>query len=70
MLHYQNLKLKLKLKKKINGVLEFKQSPSIKPHIEQNTELQREAEKEGNKIKNQNAKLRNNSIFGKSINIQ
>ena len=29
--------------------------------------MQREAEKEGNKIKKQNAKLRNNGIFGRSI---
>ena len=29
--------------------------------------MPREAEKKGDKIKNQNAKLRNNAIFGKSI---
>ena len=32
-----------------------------------NSELQREAKKEVNKIKKQNAKLRNNSKFGKLI---
>ena len=32
-----------------------------------NTDLRREAEKEGKKIKKQNAKLRNNAVFGKSI---
>ena len=32
-----------------------------------NTELQREAKKEVNKMKKQNAKLRNNSKFGKLI---
>ena len=31
--------------------------------------MQAEAEKEGDKIKKQNAKLRNNAIFGKSIKI-
>ena len=31
--------------------------------------MQIEAEKEGDKIKKQNAKLRNNAIFGKSIKI-
>ena len=35
--------------------------------IQLNRDLRREAEKEGNKIKKQNAKLRNNVIFGKSI---
>ena len=38
----------------------------MKPYIERNTDLQREAEKKGNKIKKQNAKLRNNPIFDKS----
>ena len=37
----------------------------LKRYIECNIELRREAEKEGNKIKNQNAKLRNSDIFGK-----
>ena len=48
-------------------ILEFKQEPFLKPYIERNTELRGEEEKEGNKIKKENAKLRNNSIFGKSI---
>ena len=39
----------------------------IKPYIKCNTDLQRNADKEGNKIKNQNAKLRSSVIFGKSI---
>ena len=39
----------------------------IKPYIKCNTDLQRNADKEGNKIKNQNAKLRNSAIFRKSI---
>ena len=47
-------------------MLEFKQEPFLKPYIERNTNLQREAEK-ATKSKKQNAKLRNNAIFGKSI---
>ena len=37
-------------------MLEFKQEPFLKQYIERNTKLRREAEKEGNKIKNQNSK--------------
>ena len=47
-------------------MLEFKQEPFLKPYIERNTNLQREAEKL-TKSQKQNAKLRNNAIFGKSI---
>ena len=39
----------------------------MKSYIKRNTDLQREAEKECNKINKQNAKLRNNAIFCKSI---
>ena len=35
--------------------------------MKHNTDLQKEAEKESNKIKKQNGKLRTNAIFGKSI---
>ena len=35
--------------------------------MESNTELRREAEKEDNKMKRQNSILRNNVVFGKSI---
>ena len=69
-LHYQNLELDLNLglqMKKNDRIIEFKQDPFLKPYIERNTDLRREAEKEGNKIKKQKAKLRNNSIFGKLI---
>ena len=68
-LHYQNLKLYLNLglQFKIQKILEFKQVPFLKTYIEHNTELQRGAEKEGNKIKKQNAKRRNSAIFGESI---
>ena len=42
-------------------ILEFKQEPFLKP------ELRVETEKKYNKIKKQNAKLRNNATFGKLI---
>ena len=45
-------------------ILEFKQERFLKPYIKCSTDLRREAEKEGNQIKKQNAKLRNNAIFG------
>ena len=67
-LHYQNLRVYLsfglELKKNHRT---FKQKPILKSYIEHNTDLQKEAEKEGNKINKQNGKLRNNAIFGKSI---
>ena len=68
-LHYQKLKLYLNsglLLRKIHRIQEFKQEPFLKPYIECNTDLRREAEKEGNK-KKQNAKLKNNAAFGKLI---
>ena len=69
-LHYQNLKLHSNLGlqlKKINFILEFKQEQLLKPYIKRDIDLKREAEKEGNGIKKENAKLRNSAIFGKSI---
>ena len=48
-------------------MLELKQEPFLKAYIDWNTELRRGAKKERNKIKKQNAKLRNNAIFSKSI---
>ena len=53
--------------KKNHRILEFKQEPLLKPCIERNTDLRKEAEQEGNKIKKQNARLRNHAIFDKSI---
>ena len=41
--------------------------PFLISYIESNTELRREAEKEDNKMKRQNSILRNNAVFGKSI---
>ena len=53
--------------KKNHRILEFKQEPFLKPCIERNTDLRKETEQEGNKIKKQNARLRNHAIFDKSI---
>ena len=47
--------------------MEYQNSKKSYFFIERNRYLQRQAEKEGNKIKKQNHKLRNNAIFGKSI---
>ena len=66
-LHYRNLKqyLELGLKlKKIHRVLKFDQSPWLKPYIELNTELRRNATC---KFDEDQAKLMNNSYFGQCI---
>ena len=47
-------------------MLKLNQEPFLKPYCKENTELQREAEEEGNKIKKE-AELRNNAIFSKLI---
>ena len=71
----QSRKLKKKkLKKKtplsnIKTLFKFgdTREPFLISYIESNTELRREAEKEDNKMKRQNSILRNNAVFGKSI---
>ena len=63
-LHYRNLKqyLELGLKlKKVHRVLQFDQSPWLKPYIKLNTELRRNATC---KFDEDQAKLMNNSYFG------
>ena len=66
-LHYRNLKqyldLGLKLKK-VHRALEFNQSPWLKPYIELNTALRRNATC---KFDEDQAKLMNNSFFGSSF---
>ena len=70
-LRYQNLRISsilgLQLKE-IQRILEFKQETILKSYTEPNTELRREAEKEGNK--KQNGNLRSNTILVNRKRIQ
>ena len=47
--------------------MEFKQTTFFKPYIKRNTKLQREEENKANEIRKKNAKLRNNTLFGKPM---
>ena len=47
-----------------HGILELKQEPCLKPYTKLNKDMQTKAKKEGSKIKEQNTKLRSNTIFG------
>ena len=47
--------------------MKTKQEPSLKPYIERNKYLQRQAETKDKKIKKQNGKLRTNAVFGKLV---
>jgi hypothetical protein len=66
-LHYRNLKFYLNhglILKKIDRVLQFRQSRWLKPFIDLNTELRQKAD---NKFDQNFYKLIINSFFGKSI---
>ena len=63
--HFRNLKFYLKhgmRLKKIHKILQFEQSAWVKPYIDHNTKMRQEAD---NKFDEDQAKLMNNSFFGK-----
>ena len=70
MIHYENLKLYLRLDlklKKIHRVLEFNQSQWLQPCIEFNTQKRTEAEKNNDKDGKELYKLMNSAIYGKTM---
>jgi len=69
-IHYRNLQLYVKLGmqiKKIRRVIEFEQDCWMKPYIDLNTELRREAVQNGDKVGKDLFKLFNNAVFGKTM---
>ena len=66
-LHYRNLQLYLQLGmrlKKIHRALRFNQSPWMESHIHKNTELRKQAR---STLEQDLYKLKNNSVFGKTM---
>ena len=69
MIHYENLKLYLRLGlkiKKIHRLLKFNQSQWLKQYVELNTQKVTEAEKNGDKDGKALYKLMNNAVYGKT----
>ena len=69
-IHYHNLQLYVSLGMKIKNVhriIQFEQSSWMKPYIELNTELRKEAVRKGDKVGKDLFKLMNNAVFGKTM---
>ena len=67
--HYQNLQLYVQLGMKVthvHRVIQFEQAPYMKAYIDLNTELRKEAVRNGDKVGKDLFKLFNNAIFGKT----
>ena len=69
-LHYRTLQLYVSLGMKVEKIhcaIEFEQSAWMKPYIDLNTELRKEAVQKGDKVGKDLFKLFNNAVFGKTM---